>query len=245
MREVVGLTADDWLAVATFAGPVLGAAVAALLAVYLGLRQYARQQEMASVRSWYLEGGVRKLRVAMSGFLSVHLQNYQTACFILATFRDNPKGSPLAPRPDDIPRLYDLSGHVMPIDTFAAAQDLLRDQVVGKWATHALSDITLAGKEYIRQVELPLRAYYDPQRAVTLSGEPEEAYRKLDDVIETWQERVERHFRFVDFLSSIEKVFLASGPTTHRDALALQEDARMTKIRDEMRSEYSKHFPDL
>ena len=174
VREFAGLNSDEWLAIATFVGPVVAAVGAALLALVLGFRTFLRQQEAVDVRRRYLDGGIVRLKESLAGLLAAHLQNYQVAMYLLRALRDTPRGDAFAPSPSDLPDFIELTGQPLPLDALLPSQEILGDRVILEWSVLALSDATLAGREYRFQVRDPLVAYYGAN-AKWRFGDTEEA----------------------------------------------------------------------
>lgn len=233
MREFAGLNSDEWLAIATFAGPLVAAASAALLAVVFGFKQFRRQQEAAGVRRRYLDDGVVKLKQSLAGFLGAHLHNYQTAMYLLRTVRETPRGDAFAPAPSNLPHFVDLAAQPLPLDALLPTQEILGDEVVLRWSIVALSDSTLAAREYRFQVRDALAAYYGADPGWRF-GSTAEADRELLKLVDKWNSRVSLHFRLLDFLDRLESCFLDAHPNSRASVRALPKDQQIVDLREEM-----------
>jgi hypothetical protein len=155
LGDLFGITADGWIAIATF---VSGGAI--LAGIWYGARQLIREQEARDVRRYLIEDGAWKLQASLDRLLQVIRLNYVTAGHLLRIVRDLPRGHPGAPRLEDLPSLLPLEATVLNFEAIRPTSRLLDCEDFGALMTHAFAVLYNIHADFLLQVEHSIRTYY-------------------------------------------------------------------------------------
>ncbi len=226
MREFLGLTADEWRTVATFAGPT----VAVILAVLAGVWRFGREQEAREVRNRYLVEGISRLKRNLNALTTMSLLNYQTANQLWRTFRDYPKGSPLEPEPDSLPALVPVNPDIISLEPVAVAQEVLGIEEVALWCAYVFSDASLATQEYDAQVRQPLLSYYRSESPPQAFSNKKQVLEQLRQLIDEWNHKATRHGQVYNILYDVETYLLKKGITRHKQIPHLKDDSEIQRL---------------
>ncbi len=155
MGEFWGLTADGWIAIATFF-----TGMAFLIGIVIGSRQFFREQEARDVRGYYVENGTRKLAAAIDVLLETIRLNFAGIGQLSRKLRDYALDSPGAPGADDLPRLLTLEGKSVGFDAIRPVSSLLNSDTLSSLATHAFATLFNVHLKYLLEIEQPIRSYF-------------------------------------------------------------------------------------
>jgi hypothetical protein len=229
-RSLIGIDADLLMVGATLLGPAL--------AVAGGLIVFRFQQQSQHAAERFLVDGIQDLYGTLSTLLSIHLQNYQIANYVIRTMKTYDRTHPLAPQPDEIPQFLGLQLESLPIDSLLPVQELLGEKVILDWVMLALSDVTLEAKEFEFQIRQPTAAYYRRASDSTFTFDVETAAALLKEKLELWESRLSRHFALLDRLHDLETHLGKKRPWTLGGFYRVCERAEVKTLVDEIKEGY-------
>lgn len=161
MREFGGLTSDDWLNVATFAGPFLAALVGGFLAVWFAAGRIRAEQEARDIRTYLLDEGALALKQAIDSLLELTRQNFAVATHLIYAVRNTPQDHPLHPRAADISTFLRNDLLRFNFHAIGPTSRLLGFPQMGDLATHAFAALYQINVVYEFNVRQPVVRYYE------------------------------------------------------------------------------------
>jgi hypothetical protein len=176
------------------------------------------------------------LHGSLSGLLSIHLQNFQIASFIIRTIKTYDQGHPLAPQPEEIPEFLGLQMDSLPIDSLLPVQELLGDEIILHWVMLVLSDVTLEAKDGEFQIRQPTAAYYRKPVDVDLN----EAVSGLTNVMNAWNSRIAPHFALLDRLNDLDRHVGQKRPWNVGGYYVMKNRPEVMQIVADMKSDFEK-----
>jgi hypothetical protein len=210
LGELLGITGDGWIAIATFVS-----GVAVVIGIIYGARQFIREQEARDVRRYLIEDGAWKLKASLERLLETIRLNYVIAHHLLRTVRDVPRGHPLAPRAESLPRLIALEGTTPNFEAIGATSRLLDCQELGALMTHAFGVLYNIHTDFLVQVEPSIRTYYSAQEVP--KGTQTQLVGGLSDLLN-------KHYRQAEELKDL--------PGWLEDAALRAQELRVTRFSD-------------
>jgi len=223
--------------IATFLGPVVAVGVGGGLALW----QFFSTREANQVWERYIQNGVSRLRSNILELTTLSLINYQIASITWRTFREYPKGSPLAPRPEDLSSFVDIDRSLLSFDPVTITQEILGTASVTKWCAHVFSDCTLALREYESQLSKPLSRYYDPNTPrEAFIADRERVITDLRELIERANSKASRHGKLHDILYDIEIELLRKRVRRYEHIPAMRKRERIKQLIKLLEDEYEK-----
>jgi hypothetical protein len=211
LGELLGITADGWIAIATFVSAIIVA-----LGIVYGAHQFVRQQEARDVRHYLIEDGAWKLQASLDRLLRTIRLNYVIAGHLLRTVRDVPKSHPFAPKGEDLPRLLPLDPTALNFEAIGPTSRLLNCQELGALVTKAFGVLYNIHVDFIVQVEQSIRTYYSAQY-VPPTADQKQLVSQLTDLIDAQYKHAEE---FADLPRWIE------------DAALRAQELRVTRFGD-------------
>jgi hypothetical protein len=157
---VFGWSTDEWDAAATFAGPILGAAAAAVIAIRFGFQQFRFLQEARDFRRYLVEDGALKLQAGLDALLNATRQNFATTAYLLATVRQIPNDDPRRPDVERLPALIPLDRIGWVAEAIRPASRLLNCMELGALVTEAFSEFHSHNYLFHTQIAQVVRSYY-------------------------------------------------------------------------------------
>jgi hypothetical protein len=178
---VFGWSTDEWEAAATLVGPVVAAAIAAAIAVFLGFHQFRFLQEARDFRRYMVEDGALKLKAGLDALLNATRQNFATTAKLLAIVRQTPNDDPRRPDVEQLPALIPLDGIAWNAEAIGPASRLLDCMELGALTTYALSEFHSHNYLFHTQIAQVVRSYY---------SRPEEWSRRFHVEQQPWADNM-------------------------------------------------------
>lgn len=227
VRSIFGVDAD-----------LLGifvSSVALLASVVGGVWLYRYRQEVEACSNRFLVQGIQSLYGSLTTLLSIHLQNYQVAMYIMKSIKLYDLAHPLAPEPEDIPGFVGLKLESFPIDSLLLVQELLGDKLVLEWMMKAIADITLEAKELEFQMRQPTASLFRNKNDQTIVVRKDELLKGLDLVVDAWNTRCSTHFALRDRLHDLDNHVSRKRPWKIAGYYAIRRRKEVAAIREQMK----------
>ncbi len=180
--ELWGITAEGWVAIATFAGglAVLLSGAAVIFAARYAAKRFLGEQEARDVRRYLVDEGVWKLRDSLDRTLQTVSLNYVQCVHLIALVRDHPAGGAGAPQLEDLPSLYPIEHQDYAISAIRTASRALDSEELKDLTSYAFAIIQDTNAILTNEIGRSVRTYYSGER--TLSDEQRwELVKHLDE----------------------------------------------------------------